>query len=318
MPDLGTLSIWLLVVASLAGIAMLVMSDRQNPVRDRLLELPKTSSGRRSGAEAAAFPLAPATVVATTLPTQVDLAKARRLKEQEKDNDLSSRVIQAGFYSPRAVHLVRAVRIWLTLAPLAAGVMLARLGWFPLQKGLLIGLFAAGAGMIAPSFWLDYRKQARITKMRRALPDAMDVMLICLEAGLSLPASIARVGRELGAAHPLLARELKIVERQVQMGRSVGEALRELGRRFDMEELRSMSAVVIQAERMGSSVASAMEVFANTLRQRRHQLAEEKAHKAGVKLVFPLVLCIFPAMLIVVAGPGAIIIYEQLIKNVLQ
>ena len=152
----------------------------------------------------------------------------------------------------------------------------------------------------------------RQTKIRRSLPDALDIMVVCLQGGLSLTGTLARVARELVSAHPLLAVELNIVERQIRMGHTAGQALRDFARRFDLEELRSMASVVSQSERIGSSVVGALTVFADTMRVRRHQRAEELAHKAAVKMLFPTLFCIFPAIFIVILGPAAIQIYQQL------
>ena len=151
----------------------------------------------------------------------------------------------------------------------------------------------------------------RQTKIRRSLPDALDIMVVCLQGGLSLTGTLARVARELVSAHPLLAVELNIVERQIRMGHTAGQALRDFARRFDLEELRSMASVVSQSERIGSSVV-VLTVFADTMRVRRHQRAEELAHKAAVKMLFPTLFCIFPAIFIVILGPAAIQIYQQL------
>jgi tight adherence protein C len=176
---------------------------------------------------------------------------------------------------------------------------------------------AAGAilGTIAPSFWLDYVKTSRQTKIRRALPDALDVLVVCLEGGLSLSGAFSRVARELATAHPMLSVEFQIIERQTRMGRTVGQAVREMADRFELEELRSMSSVIIQAEKIGSSVVTALEVFADTMRQKRHQRAEEMAQKAVVKIIFPTLLFIFPGIFVVILGPAAIQIYQLLIKG---
>jgi tight adherence protein C len=170
---------------------------------------------------------------------------------------------------------------------------------------VLVGLTVGIAGVLAPGFVLDYRKSRRQTMIRRALPDALDVIIVCLEAGLSLPAAIVRVAKELGTAHPMLAAEMTIVHREIQLGVSTGAALRNLADRFDLEELRSLSAVVQQAEKFGASLVSALRVHGDTLRRKRFQLAQERAQKATVKLLFPTVLCIFPAMFVVILGPAA-------------
>jgi tight adherence protein C len=178
---------------------------------------------------------------------------------------------------------------------------------------VLIGLIGGIGATIAPAFLLDYLKVRRQTAMRRALPDALDVIVVCLEAGLSLPASFARVARELSEAHPALAMELRIVEREVQMGLSLGEAMRNFARRFDLEELRSLATVVVQADRYGASVSRAFKVFAGSMRLRRQQRAEERAHKAAVNLAFPTALFIFPAMLVVTLGPAVFAAIEVLV-----
>jgi tight adherence protein C len=152
---------------------------------------------------------------------------------------------------------------------------------------------------------LDRKKRDRQNQVRRSLPDALDVIVVCLEGGLSLPASFARVGSELRTAHPLLASEMRILDREIQMGRSTGEALKQLAGRFDLSELRSLASVVIQAERFGASVNKALRVHADSLRLKRQQRAEELAHKAGTKMLFPTVLFILPVLFIVLLGPAA-------------
>ena len=130
---------------------------------------------------------------------------------------------------------------------------------------------------------------------------------------MSVPASLSRVAAELATAHPMLAQELQIVEREIQMGRSPGEAMRQFAQRFDLEELRSLSSVIIQAEQFGTSVTKAFNVYADGMRIKRHQRAEEKAQRAIIHILFPTLLCIFPGIFIVLLGPAAIMIYESII-----
>src|SRR5206468_2354823 len=128
----------------------------------------------------------------------------------------------------------------------------------PMEAAILLGTVVGFAGTLAPSFWLDSMKRRRQRSIRRALPDALDVISVCLEGGMSLSSALSRVARELATAHPLLALEMAIVERETQLGRTTGQAMREFAQRFDVEELRSLSSVVSQAERFGSSVIKAM------------------------------------------------------------
>ena len=173
----------------------------------------------------------------------------------------------------------------------------------------LMAAITAILGIIAPGFYLDFRRRGRQNSIRRSLPDALDVVIVCVEGGLSLPASFAKVASELNTAHPLLALEMSIVQREIQMGRSTGEALRNFAVRFDLEEIRGLASVVLQAEKFGSSVVKALRVHADSLREKRMQDAEELANKATVKLLFPTLLLIFPSLFVVVMGPAAFDIY---------
>lgn len=297
-------------VSSLVFLVSLVAGRKKTPTEHRLEQLSAAAPLRGGRGSPALGRWGPGKLEGT-----MDTVAGRAQQSDEQPSLLRTQLDQAGIYAERAIAVFTVVRSVLMVAPLAAGFVAAHLGWMSMRLGLLLGGAGGIAGMLAPGFWLAHRKRARQTSIRRALPDALDVMVICLEGGLSFVGAIARVARELATAHPALAVELNIVARQVRMGSSVGHALREMARRFDLEELRSMASVVIQSERLGSSVVGALTVFAETLRVRRHQRAEELGHKASVKMIFPTLLCIFPAVLVVVLGPAAINIYEQLIKD---
>ena len=231
-------------------------------------------------------------------------------KEEERSR-LRTRLIHAGLYGPQAMGVFLGVKLLLVVGPALAGAIIGATGLVPFQTGLLAGCLAGAFGMIAPSFWLDVRKSARQSTLRRAIPDALDVLVICLEGGTSLPAAIRRLAGELRTAHPLLADELVIVQREVQLGRSPGEALRELAVRADLEEIRGLAAVILQSERFGASLVRALRVHADNLRSRRILAAEEMAQKSVVKLLFPTVLFIMPALFIAVLGPNAILVWEM-------
>src|SRR5262249_12604771 len=147
---------------------------------------------------------------------------------------------------------------------------------------------------------------------RRALPDALDVLVICLEGGLSLTGAFKRVASELRTAHPGLATEMLIVEHEIQLGRPIGEAMRQFGERADLEEVRSLASVISQSERFGASLTKALRVHAESLREKRLQRAEEMAQKAATKIIFPTLLFIFPGVFIVILGPAAIQIVRAL------
>ena len=142
--------------------------------------------------------------------------------------------------------------------------------------------------------------------MTFGLPDALDLMVVCVESGLTVDGAMQRVGSELGLAHPALSRELAIAHMETRVGLSRGEAMKNLGQRTGTPGLVQLASMLIQADRFGTSIAQALRVQADTLRNQRHAAAEESAAKASVKMSFPLVLFIFPATFIVLAGPTVI------------
>jgi tight adherence protein C len=228
---------------------------------------------------------------------------------------LKDRLTQAGVYGPTAVMILLGAQILLmVLLPLmAAGLPLA-LGLLSWRSALLVGAGAAAAGMLTPSLWVDYQRKRRQTELRRALPDAVDMLVLCVEAGLSLSAALQRVTAELQIAHPALAREMNIILREVQLGLSVGEAMKKFGERCGLDEVRELAAVLLQSERYGTASVKALRLHSETCRQQRQQRAEERAQKAAVKILFPTLLCIFPAIFIVILGPAAYQIVAMLSK----
>lgn len=235
-------------------------------------------------------------------------------KDEQKLGRMKAQLTQAGLYQRHSSQLFAFGKFGLLVVPMMAGALMSALGLATLKEGLLWGCMVGLAGNVLPSVWLSRLKTSRQKSIRRALPDALDVIVICLEAGLSLPAAFARVASELRQAHPLLAAEMAIMQREVQLGHNTGEALRKFADRFDLEELRSLASVVGQAEKFGASVTKALRVHADTLRMKRFQYAEAQAQKAPVKLIFPTVLCIFPALYVVLMGPAGVHLWELLEK----
>jgi tight adherence protein C len=231
---------------------------------------------------------------------------------EEERTRLQTRLIHAGLYQRQAIYIFLGVKLLLMVTPAIVGLVAGLAGVVPVIYGLTGGAILGIFGMIGPSFWLDRRKANRQVMFRRSIPDALDVMVICLEGGLSLPGAMRRMADELRTAHPLLATELHIVQREVQLGRTTGEALRQFGERADLEEIRSLASVIISAERFGASLVKALRVHAETLRDKRLQRAEEMAQKAGTKILIPTLLFIFPGIFIVVLGPAVIHVGEIL------
>jgi tight adherence protein C len=235
-------------------------------------------------------------------------------KEEKAKAALIDRVMQAGLYRPQMLAVYQVVRLLLSLVPGVLTFMAFQSSMLSLNWALVVGVGSCLFGILAPSLWLDYKKSCRQTMLRRALPDALDVIIICVEAGLSVQAAMAKVSRELSSVHPLLAAEMMICQREMQLGASAGEALNRLSQRFDLAEMRSLASVISQAERFGASIISALRVHAQTLREKRFQRAEELAQKASVKLVFPTIAFIFPALFVVLAGPAVVRIFGMFDK----
>jgi tight adherence protein C len=226
-------------------------------------------------------------------------------------NQFAERLLQAGLYRRNA-----ATRYYLGQGLLAATLMSVMAGLWATESAsprvILLGtLVAAVCTVLVPSLYLEQRIKRRQLEIRRGLPDALDILVISLEAGLSLPAALIRLSKELTVVHPLLAFELTIVQREIQLGNSTGLALRHFSERFGLDELRSLAAVATQAERYGASIVQALRTHSESLRIKRLQQAQERAQKAAVKLLIPTVLFIFPALFVVILGPAAFDIYEQ-------
>ncbi len=220
---------------------------------------------------------------------------------------LQARLARAGLYSRNALNLFLGVKmLLLAVLPLMVLVASLLLKQLTFSRALVIAGMAAGVGLLAPNFWLDARTRRRQRELCRGLPDMLDMMVLCLEGGLSLTAALQRVTAELRSAHPLLAAEMNLVQREVQLGLSTGDALRQFGERADIEEVRSLASVLLQAERYGASMVKALRVHADVFRVERQQRAEEMAQKAAVKILFPTLVCIFPAIFVVILGPAAV------------
>lgn len=216
------------------------------------------------------------------------------------------RLVQAGHRRPAALRIYLGSRVALAAAlPLLVLNTPAAHGLDPLRFALALGL-ACAIGLVLPSFLLDLRVRARQRQIELGLPDALDLLVVCIEAGLGLTASIARVAQQYVRSNPALAEEFELVALESHAGKSNVESLRGLSRRTGLVEVGSLVAMLIQTERFGTSVADALRVHSDSMRSRRMQRAEEGAAKAPIKMLFPAALFIFPATLIVIAGPGVI------------
>lgn len=221
----------------------------------------------------------------------------------------AEKLLQAGFDGPSAPVLFGAIRIAsLVLLPVIAVVFGPRDDAF---LYLVIILLAIVTGMFGPPALLDQAVKRRSDRIRRAVPDALDLLVVCVEAGVSLDAALVRTSRDLYVSHPDLATEMAHVVRRVNAGMVREQALQSLYRRTGVEELRVLVSSMVQCERLGTSIARVLRVNADTLRQRRRQRAEKRAAQAALKMVIPLAFLILPALMMVILGPAAIAFMTQ-------
>ena len=168
----------------------------------------------------------------------------------------------------------------------------------------------SGLGFLLPDFWLSHLIKVRQTNIRLGLPEALDLLVVCVEAGLSLDKAIMRTGEEMRVSQPAIADELGLISLEQRAGRPRTEAWSECAERTGVDTVRALASLIIQADKFGTSIGKALRAQAETLRTRRRQDAEEQSAKTTVKLVFPLVLLIFPSLFVVTLGPSMIVMFE--------
>jgi tight adherence protein C len=234
----------------------------------------------------------------------IGLAKRVGEKAPRSPKELGSlrlRLVQAGFRRDEALTIFFGIRVMfaLTLFTLFSTSIIAR-------PNLTIALGGLGAGYVLPGMVLARLAKRRAHRIRLSLADMLDLLVVSVEAGLGLDQALSRVGAELAFAYPELSDELKLINLELRAGKPRPEALRNLADRTGVDDLSSLVTMLIQTDKFGTSVAQSLRVYSETLRTKRRQRAEEAAAKTGVKMVFPLVFCIFPAIWVVTIGPAAI------------
>ena len=222
------------------------------------------------------------------------------------------RLIQAGYPGQAAVPLYLGTRV---LLPAALGIgsllLLPILGLSTIQ--IMLGVvYFVGLGYILPTLVVAMRIRRRQKEMQRALPDALDMLVVSVEAGLGLNQALVRVADEIYRLSPVLSEQMTLVNLEIRAGTARDEALRNWADRTGMADIASLTGMLIQTDRFGTSVAQALRIHADTMRTKRRQRAEEAAAKTTIKLIFPLVFCIFPALFVVILGPAVIQIIQAL------
>jgi len=231
--------------------------------------------------------------------------------EQGQASPLRTLLTHAGYRSATAVQMYWAVRLLTPLILLGITLLfLPLISKLPLVMGVALVVAALGVGWLAPSIYIDRRKQARMNRLLVAFPDALDLMVVCVESGLALPQAIERVADEMSVSQPELALELALVNSEIRAGIPSTEALKHLAERTGLEDIRGLVSLLAQSIRFGTSVGTTLRIYAEEFRDRRTQLAEERAAKIGTKLVFPLIFCLWPSFFLVAIGPAIIGVFK--------
>jgi tight adherence protein C len=225
----------------------------------------------------------------------------RAPKSTKELGSLRLRLVQAGYRRDEALTIFFGVRVAFALA-----LFVLFSSGFLARPNLTLALGGLGIGYILPGMLLARMAKRRAHRIRLSLADALDLLVVSVEAGLGLDQALTRVGQELAFAYPELSDELRLINLELRAGKPRAEALRNLADRTGVDDLSSLVTMLIQTDKFGTSVAQSLRVYSETLRTKRRQRAEEAAAKTGVKMVFPLVLCVFPAIWVVTIGPAAI------------
>jgi tight adherence protein C len=229
---------------------------------------------------------------------------------------LQRRLIRAGYRQPHAVRTVYGARLLLAVVlPLLTAMVVSALGaTYDVKVMAIVG--ALVLGYAAPGFFVGWQARRRQRRIRRGLPDALDLLVICVEAGLGLDQALMQTAKEMEIAHPDISQEFAMVNVELRTGKRRADALRSMAERTNADELKKLVAVLIQADRFGTSVGQSLRLHADYLRVQSRQVAEEKAAKLGVKLVFPIFFCILPTLFVVTVGPMAVRIYREMLPMI--
>lgn len=275
-------------------------TERLDELRDPRLRSSDSEDGKSNAAMNVLEKAAPA------------LSRALEPKSELEKNDVKMRLANAGFNAPNASQLFWGAKVGIGLLCLMIGSAVGLVKYGMNSSGFVTMGIAGGIGFYGPEIWLWMVRKGRMERIFLSLPDALDLMVVCVEAGLGLDAGMRRVAEELADSAPDIAYEFSLCNMQLQMGRKRREVLRDLGLRTGVDDVRALSAVLIQADKFGSSVAQALRVQSDTMRVKRRQMAEERAQQTSVKMLVPLVLFIFPSVGVVLVGPAAIMMMNNL------
>jgi tight adherence protein C len=230
----------------------------------------------------------------------------------ERFNTVSRRLHQAGYRGNRAVRIFWGLRIFLCIAFAFGGMFIALSSRASMSDFLLLAVTGATVGYMLPFLTVFRKSRARVLEMRETLPDTLDLIVVCVEAGMGIDAALNRVGREQNSQNLALGEEMLLATQEMQAGAPRKDALLRLADRVGIDEFRALVTFLTQTEEMGGSIARSLRVYAETMRDKRSQAAEEAARKTVIKLIFPLVFFILPAIFIILLGPPGLGIIEML------
>ncbi|MBD9464365.1 MULTISPECIES: type II secretion system F family protein [unclassified Pseudomonas] len=285
----------------LAAVALLLlMLGLQDPVQRRLALIKRGYAGSTVGQEA---------------PSNLQLLLERvgqrfASTDQAHTSATQTLLTHAGYRSASAVQMYWAVRLMLPLLLVGIALLLLPMVKVSVAIGLLAVTLIAGIGWLLPAIYVGKRKQARQGRLRAAFPDALDLMVVCVESGLALPTTIERVAEEMSVSQVELAEELALVNAQIRAGITSTEALKQLAVRTGLEDIQGLVSLLAQSIRFGTSVADTLRIYADEFRDRRTQAAEEMGAKIGTKLIFPLIFCLWPSFFLVAIGPAMIGVFR--------
>jgi len=239
----------------------------------------------------------------------------KRFEERQPQLEgMRRRMVQAGFWDPEAVRYYLGGRVLLAATLGGTVLLIGGLLGGRVMPLLVFASLAAAAGWIAPQWYVAVRITRRWHEVQLALPDALDLLVACVEAGMGLNQALARVAEEVRHMSPVMSTELAMVNLEIRAGARRSDALKNLGERSGLEDVRALVNMLAQADRFGTSIAQSLRVHVDGLRTKRRQNAEEAAAKTTIKLVFPLVFCVFPALFVVILTPAVLEVVEQLLK----
>ena len=279
-------------VAAISGAVMTLVFRGEAPEQRRLRDV----IGRRASGVVASVP------VLADVPSELAKTLASFVPRSPKEmGRLQKRMAKAGIHGYGAAAVF--VFMELALPVVLGGAVLYFMG---MRTGLVLGLIAGAIGYLLPGLWLNHATANRMKEIQNGLPDALDLFIVCLEAGSALDQAIVKATEELALAYPALTEELRMITSEIRAGKPRIEAFKNFASRTNVDDVRALVAMLVQTDRFGTSVAQALRTHAEVSRTKRRQRAEERAAKVGVKLVFPLVFLLFPAFYVVTLGPAVI------------